>query len=87
MDSDTLGNVQILIDEYRLLLGKSNVETSKLPSLEDNDIQSVLVNDCEWTPKAAKALLTLSKEYGAFMLRNALALSIALEIEDGDLNF
>jgi len=32
-------------------------------------------------------LVTLAQDYGAFMLRNALALAEALEIEDGALGY
>jgi len=39
----------------------------------------------EWTDSGARALVSLANDYGAFMLRNALALAIALDKEDGDL--
>jgi hypothetical protein len=41
----------------------------------------------DWTEEGARAIVTLANEYGAFMLRNALALALALGKEDGDLGF
>ncbi len=46
-----------------------------------------LVESHDWTPDGAQALTYLVQQYGAFMLRNALALAVALQKEDGDLNF
>lgn len=41
----------------------------------------------DWTDRGAEAVLRLANEYGAFMLRNALALAVVLGKEDGDLDF
>ena len=41
----------------------------------------------DWTHQGAQAIISLANDYGTFMLRNALALAIALEQEDGDLGF
>jgi hypothetical protein len=46
-----------------------------------------LCRDHSWTDNGARAIVSLANDYGAFMLRNALALSIALDKEDGDLQF
>jgi len=46
-----------------------------------------LVRECDWTPPAAAALITLVRDYGSFALRNAAALAIALHIEDGQLGY
>ena len=35
----------------------------------------------------ARAIVSLANDYGAFMLRNALALAVVLDKEDGDLGF
>ena len=47
----------------------------------------MLVKEAEWTPEAAADLLRPARDYGSFMLRNALAISLALDIEDGELGF
>lgn len=41
----------------------------------------------DWTDQGAQAIVSLANKYGVFMLRNALALAIALDKEDGDLGF
>lgn len=41
----------------------------------------------DWTSDGARTIVALASEYGAFMLRNALALAIVLDKEDGDLGF
>ena len=41
----------------------------------------------DWTEEGAEVIVNLANEYGIFMLRNALALAIALGKEDGDLGF
>ncbi len=77
---ESLANVSSLVDEYRSIIEVgSSVPTE---SLED-----LLVREADWSPRAASHLLQLARQYGSFMLRNALAISLALEIEDGDLGF
>ncbi len=73
-------SVSVLVDEYRSLLDK--VDADNLESLE-----AVLVCKGGWTNRAAEHLIRLSRNYGSFMLRNALAISLALDIEDGGLGF
>jgi len=41
----------------------------------------------DWTEEGAEVIVNLANEYGIFMLRNALALALALGKEDGDLGF
>ncbi len=58
--------------------------TSELGSSYGNfDLTQTLVERCDWTPEGANTVVTLAKEYGTFILRNALALALALKIEDG----
>jgi hypothetical protein len=73
-------NVTDLVDEYRTLF-------DGLAGDDDDALKRVLRYDAEWTPKAASHLLKLARAYGSFMLRNALAISLALDIEDGELGF
>jgi len=54
---------------------------------EGREVESVLVGEAEWTPVAAQHLVQLVRDYGSFMLRNATAIAIALNIEDGELGF
>jgi hypothetical protein len=71
-------NVGALVEEYRVLVGN----TDSLKSLEGS-----LVSEGDWSQEAAIHLIKLAKLYGSFMLRNALAISLALEVEDGELAF
>lgn len=51
---------------------------------EIDDIVAALVSDAAWTESGARAILQLAQSLGVSMLRNALALAEALEIEDGE---
>jgi hypothetical protein len=73
-------DVTTLVEEYRDLFEGADAEASD--SLED-----ALARGAEWTPEAAEHLLQLAIAYGSFMLRNALAIALALDIEDGELGF
>jgi hypothetical protein len=48
-------------------------------------IKELLEKQADWTPNGAQAIVDLATNYGSFVLKNALALSIALNIEDGKL--
>jgi len=50
-------------------------------------VQVSLVKTAEWTPEAATELVHLAQHYGSFVLRNALAIADALNIEDGKAGF
>jgi len=73
-------NVAGLVDEYRTLF-------DGLTRNGRDSLLNVLTHEAEWTPEAASHLLLLARGYGSFMLRNALAISLALGIEDGELGF
>jgi hypothetical protein len=47
-------------------------------------IETKLHNEMEWTQEGAAQVAALARDYGAFVLRNAMALAISLGIEDGD---
>ena len=80
-------SVNGLVAEYRVLLGKPAKESSKLLEYKPDTIEDVLVQHGEWSPGAAAHLLNLVNNYGSFMLRNALAISLVLGVEDGELGF
>lgn len=50
-------------------------------------VEAALIREADWTADAAQHLVQLAHDYGSFMLRNAAAISIALDIEDGELGF
>jgi hypothetical protein len=71
-------NVSALVSEYRTLFDVS-ADTS------DQRLQAILVREGDWSPLASEHILKLARDYGSFVLRNALAVSLALDIEDGAL--
>jgi hypothetical protein len=73
-------NVTSLVDGYRAVFGAAIFDST-------GSLENLLVREGDWSPDAATQLLQLAQGYGSFMLRNALAISLALGIEDGDLGF
>jgi hypothetical protein len=73
------------VHEYQGLLALSEVDGAEIVNM--NRLVPHLSRAHDWTEEGARAIVTLANEYGAFMLRNALALALALGKEDGDLGF
>jgi hypothetical protein len=73
------------VNEYRGLLASSEVDGTEIVDM--NRLVPHLSRAHDWTEEGARVIVTLANEYGAFMLRNALALALALGKEDGDLGF
>jgi transcriptional regulator with XRE-family HTH domain len=78
--AETLADLTGLIGEYRALLGGFRRRRRE-------SVEAVLTKEADWTPGAAQHLVQLARDYGSFMLRNAAAIAIALDIEDGELGF
>jgi hypothetical protein len=74
-------NVSSLVEEYEAVLEPLPDEPS--PEV----LAAALRRECEWTEEGAAALVQLAQQYGSFVLRSALALALALDIEDGELEF
>ena len=71
------------VSEYTALVGR----VSTLENTDMDQLVSRLSSEHDWTERGAQAITSLANEYGVFMLRNALALAIALGKEDGELDF
>ena len=54
---------------------------------DETGIVEDLARSADWSTSGAHELLTLADHYGAFMLRNALAIAVVLGKEDGTLGF
>ncbi len=82
MTTNTMPNTNVagLVSEYRTLFHNT-------PESTPDAIEDLLIQQADWTPDAAQQLRYLAQHYGAFMLRNALAVALALDIEDGDAGF
>ena len=55
--------------------------------MTEESIVRALVADHEWKDETARTLYALVTDYGYFMLRNAAALAIALDVADGELDY
>ena len=82
---ETSTDVRMLVKEYQDIVNYASKSSDGTEELED--IEKLLVSDAEWSPNAAAHLFDLANSYGSFMLRNALALSLALGINDGEIGF
>jgi hypothetical protein len=72
------------ISEYRSMLPRSRRQAK---GRNADTIRDRLMSAHDWTDRGAETIVQLAHNYGAFMLRNALALAVAMEKEDGDLEF
>jgi hypothetical protein len=54
---------------------------------DEAGIAEELVVSADWSVSTAHELIRLAEYYGAFMLRNALAVAVVLGKEDGSLGF
>jgi hypothetical protein len=77
--------LQSTISEYSSTVNSNYGNPPRKVNRED--LVRALCKDHDWTDGGARAIVTLANDYGAFMLRNALALAVVLEKEDGDLEF
>lgn len=68
----------VLIAEYDTLIALLGDKAT------DSQIIAALVCDADWTEQGAREVLQLARKYGTSILRNALALASAMQIEDGE---
>ena len=50
-------------------------------------VEAKLQHEMDWTQEGATYVAALARDYGAFVLRNALVLALSLGIEDGELGY
>jgi len=70
-------DLTVLVEEY-------NTKSAEGESVDWSEIRDRLQRKHGWTPEGADHVVSLVRQYGAFVLRNAAALAIALDVEDGD---
>jgi len=73
------------VQEYQYLLNNTEIPGPCISHLHWDDIRNKLQSEAGWTEEGAKHIANLARNYGSFILRNALALAITLNIEDGKL--
>lgn len=66
----------VLLSAYETIVASLGAGTT------DVAIVAALVRDGEWTEQGAQEVMWLARRYGTGILRNALALASALEIDD-----
>jgi hypothetical protein len=69
--------IEALLEEYDGCVELAGQNAS------DNELIGSLVANHAWTQQGAQTIVFLAREYGTAILRNALALAAALDIEDG----
>lgn len=69
---------EVLLSEYQTIIASVGANAS------DDAIIASLVRDADWTEQGAREVLQLARKYGTSILRNALALASAMQIEDGE---
>jgi hypothetical protein len=73
------------VSEYESLLHSLGPDGGD--QLDADRLVAQLSHSHDWTRQGAEEIVWLANAYGAFMLRNALALALALKKEDGDLRY
>jgi len=76
-------SLELVISEYQSL-AEIGAAKNACDSSEKR-IVGELASSHDWTEEGAQQLVALAQKYGSFILRNALALAIVLDIEDGEL--
>lgn len=80
-------HLESLIAEYEELLQQGTESENILPVENLRSTVCALSKSADWSRRGANEIARLANDYGAFMLRNALAVAIVLGMEDGELEF
>ena len=77
--------IESLRQEYAAMLGGGAAGKMGGAAVKWDTVVGRLHREADWTYAGAEHVGALARNYGSFVLRNALALALALEIEDGEL--
>lgn len=80
-------HLESLINEYEVLLTEGARAEGNIAKEKLRTVRAALCRYADWSERGADEIARLVMDYGAFMLRNALAVAIVLRKEDGDLGF
>ena len=75
-------NIDWIQAEYQNYVSKA---IGKNQEIDWDKVIDLLCKDGDWTTQGAEILVQLVRDYGSFVLKDALALAIAVKIEDGRL--
>ena len=81
----SMETVAQLVDEYRSLLCDAQSISGADEELNWDSVARTLEVHGEWTRRGADHVANIARSYGSFVLRNALAVCLALDHEDGEL--
>jgi len=82
--SDTMN---LTVQEYAAIFAPPKEKYAAEQLIDWTRVEDMLHNEMEWTRDGAAQVAALACNYGAFVLRNALALALSLGIEDGELGY
>ena len=82
---DQAALLQSTISEYDSAVSSASRKIARRG--ERDRLTTILSKEHDWTEQGARAIVSLANDYGTFMLRNALALAVVLNKEDGDIGF
>lgn len=68
----------VLLSEYESIIANLGDDAT------DEAIVAALIREADWTEHGAWVVLQLARSYGTSILRNALSLASAMQIEDGE---
>lgn len=80
-------HLESLIGEYEELLQQCTQSNAALAGENLRLVADALCRCGDWGKRGADEITRLATDYGAFILRNALAIAVVLGKEDGDLGF
>ncbi|MFA5292666.1 MAG: hypothetical protein WC496_06480 [Phycisphaerae bacterium] len=75
-------DIKEIRSEYQTYVAKA---TDKNNEIDWDILAGLLCINGDWTKQGTETLIEVVKNYGSFILKNALALAAAANIEDGEL--
>ncbi|MCK4626982.1 MAG: hypothetical protein KAV00_16840 [Phycisphaerae bacterium] len=77
-------HIGALLEEYVCIIDQADgAKPGRDGDFDWDQLAFLLEREAGWTANGAYAIIHVAREYGTFVLRNALALAAALGIEDG----
>lgn len=76
-----------LVQEYETLMSEIGKGQDIKEDIDWLAVEAKLHLEAGWTEEGSQHLVQLVQDNGSFVLRNALALALAANVEDGALNF
>jgi len=86
MTQNASDRVNLTIQEYASVFPTTKRKYTEEQRIDWTRVEAKLQNEMEWTQEGAEHVAALARDYGAFVLRNALALATVFGVEDGALD-